>query len=708
MNGIRVILFLIISIISIVNMISFYSKKSKDKKESKEKLNTLTPHRTLTVEEAEILSRHHKKNIEANSPVYYLEGEYEEHTLKTNNQTSDIIQKIGGVVIHPHKSIQSLLTTATKVEVTDIENKKGAIVVSINDSVSVITESNISKAIEDGHSYSEKNAEGEHFTVKQGRELTIEEALYLKKDLRVLFNLLTISLLITPIFINNIYVSIGCVIGASIITYLILLPQFPRGFETKIKGKLTLIEGTILDKNGDYIMNKFIIFLPKECDQKLTIGSTQELGGIVEGPAQTHFKVLTINNRSIIPTTPKKGRFIFSLVISLLTLLLLLTPALGNILYKMSSVSEYYLTKDLQKNFTDFNDLNNYDLKVGQEVSIDKISTTTNISYSGNYVSIDKIGTTTNISYSGDYVSFYGPNGIYILEKGALKEPDFTNVVEYLEKLYQLQSTEGYLGVLTNSIDDLDTYYYFLDNFLDQDVTLESHSEYKDFLSSGEYSLILYDLMDFILTIDGTQTGDDKIFYPQAGNLKKYMEKIEGNDDTIDSLASQIIPIYNSFFDEQLKIVQDKTIELLEPYIKNRDVMIIQDYKEKMSYSYNYEDSEYISSVGFDLSQSDIKKYVKGSYGSTRPLYRVDQLYASEAINEIITKLNNDIKITEPLTGIIREIFQSKAGKTISIDYGSNYEILDQYLIDIAHYIIILLFAVFSILGIKPIKKENY
>lgn len=690
MNEIRIILFLIISIISIVNMISFYSKKSKDKKESKEKLNTLTPHRTLTVEEAEILSKHHKKNIEVNSPVYYLEGEYEEHTLKTNNQTSDIIHKIGGVVIYPHKSIQSLLATATKVEVTDIENKKGAIVVSINDSISVITESNISKAIKDGHSYSEKNAEGEHFTVKQGRELTIEEALYLKKDLRVLFNLLTISLLITPIFINNIYVSIGCVIGASIITYLILQPQFPRGFETKIKGKLTLIEGTILDKNGDYIMNKFIIFLPKECDQKLTIGSTQELGGIVEGPAQTHFKVLTINNRSIIPTTPKKGRFIFALVISLITLLLLLTPALGNILYKMSSVSEYYLTKDLQKNFTDFNDLNNYDLKVGQEVSLNNINTTTNISYNGNH------------SY------YYGPDGIYLIGKEDFKEPDLTNIVEYLEKLYQLQSTEGYLGVLTNSIDDLDTYYYFLDNFLDQDVTLESHSEYKDFLSSGEFSLILYDLMDFILTIDGTQTGDDKIFYPEAGNLKKYMGKIEGNDDTINSLASQIIPIYNSFFDEQLKIVQDKTIKLLEPYIKNRDVIIIQDYQEKMSYSFNYEDSEYLSSTEFDLSQSDIKKYVKGSYGSTRPLYRVDQLYASEAINEIVTKLDNDIKITEPLTGIIREIFESKAGKTISIDYGLNYEILDQYLIDIAHYIIILLFSVFSILGIKPIKKENY
>jgi len=673
MGYVKLFLYVIFLIVSIINLIVFYTKKNKAKNTTKKNLSGLQSHRALTYEEAQAINELHKCNITAGIPVYTLSGNYEKTEITVNHSSTEAIHTMNGILIQPCKGLEKLLETANEIEISVLDNKKGAIVVSVNKQSSIVNEFEREKALKNGSSYNSKTPEGNSFSITKGRVLREEEYNYIKNDARVFVNIGIFALFIISFFVTNYYVSVALVAIAIFIFAKFYIPKNIRNFDTSKADCMTILSGKLLIEGNYYVMDRYNLIFPKQSKSRLKNGDTIEIGGKFKRN-KTQFKVLTLNNQSIIPEQGKKDRFILTASIAVALIVFILIP-FGNILKKIEHTIYYQKTKNLQVVYNNYDELKSASLQKGQYIELKNF-----------------------LIVPSDIDSYYSNQIIFSNDK---TKPDFSALVEYLTKLRQLQETEEFLNLFSFSLEsDLDWYYF--ESTFHQNKNTNSIQEYKEFFSETNLLEIISETSQVLDEITNTDTYETPIRYPSEGNLKKYLEGKFNYSNTLGFFVESIEKIYLEFLNEQADYIQKihnnietntyKTRDQIVFYCDNRDP-----FMESISYN------------PYSLTRNSVALFKK-SKNYQSPIIKLNTLSAESDLVNYINQLDSRFTITDKPKGIVKDFQVDDKGKltNVSLNVNKDYSDIPNNLKDILIFTLILVFMLYAVcMWLYPIKKET-
>ena len=696
MNEIRLILYVIILIVSIVNIISFYSGKRRQKKISGSLAEDLKPIRNISTREASALNHLHKRKLAAGMPVFRVEGPYESNTLTVNHSQTEKIITIGGIVVEFHDQLESFLQDNNRVEIVDVEHKKGAVILNMNDRFSAVDEADIRKAMEEGKTYQKRLAplkspsadsaprtaesHADAFEFHQGRELSDEERNWLASDYRtgacILTSLLLLLAVVIPVLpVKALFTAVGLALFL-----IFLLPRMNRIIPARYKKKSLVLSGNLKKGDEGWFMDRFTLDFPSQWEEQLREDEKCTLEGYPVDPLGTTLKVISLNNLYTIQRELKrepvrrKERWLLFSILGGIALILSLLP-LGKIPYKGAQIFNYFTTQDCQRDFKGYDEMTSYPFRNGQKVKFTEFQALPVLEGEG-----------------------YGYN---LIPGGRYKAPEFSDVKEALTMIEELQQSDEMLQLTALELREEMAPSEFLYEYYPETepaVMADFASYYEDNQDFHILSEIFETLR--LLPQDRNIALEDRITFPQGGYLKEYFGMYSEEFWTVEILLTEIGSVKGSLlWDEGIRI-NDLLIEEYHEYLNALGALRIE----------TYETPEYISFVNND----ELARFRRSNIwrGNQRlPMEFHDPIKGFAALAEFEEALERAFGDSRDVEGIITAIeMEGSRVSRISLDEFLDYDDIPLYLGDEVIFLVLLIltgYALASLLRILQLSKRK-
>ncbi|WP_028973994.1 hypothetical protein [Spirochaeta cellobiosiphila] len=680
MAAIQLILYIIVLVVSLISMISFYSAKSKSKKVSKEVIKNIQPLRSLSQEEAEAVNKIYQVSIQAGVPVYAIQGEYYSTSLSVNHQKSDEIHTIGGVHVQKLKNIEKMVGIDNHAEIIELGNKKGALIISLNESFNVVKEELLQQALNSTDSTYREQSTASDIEVGQTREPSEEEIKWLNSDYRVLGNMLSIAFLFASLLVPNIQMAMGLFAIGLILFALLIIPAAYKLFNhKKYSQKLIRVRGPLNIQDNSYSINRFLLELPKPWKEHLQKDQIIEVEGFPMDVSKEQLKVVTIDqiqritrNEKLLKSNDKNKYLLFSI---LATVMLLLSIPFTNVPFQVEQINNYQRTRSLQSKFETVEELQNYDIQKGQMIEISSLKTLPNVA------------TLVNFNY-----------GYPVMDENKVRTyPDFNVIKEELRRIEELQETSDFLNLYLLTITDASDYYSFLLTHYKEN-TENSIEDYLPYYETSEKFQIIRDVVQVLNTLDDDATADDILVFPETGYLKKYFEHHSYSDvqTTVGDMVDEITYLRRDFLEEQSDLIDKEVNAIYNQYLEDNQIFFIRNTTQ--------------TPLRFNLDSSDLSLFYKSSYSfdSSDTIQKYDTLPGINKVNNFVEKLKTYPSLDNlDSTMVVSIDKENDPIQWIKVDPIRNYDNINDSMVRMSLYLLMLVGIVYSLVKYALIKKEG-
>jgi len=502
----------------------------------------MTPLRNLSEEEAEALNRlYPKRQAAPGDPVYRLEGEYLQSSISVQSQKSDEFHTIGEVVIKPPGDILPFIQETNLAEITGIEHKEGAMVISLNNQFYATEESKVRTALKEGTPYTPAKAgTGASFSLGIGRKATEDEGYWLRKDYRFLSVLAVLLLLTAAYLIEATEIRTFLAIGAGVLFFLQLIPVAPSFLKGKKSFDLVQLSGPLRIQDKGYFLDRFVLDLPRNWKEGLTSGQSIEVEGY--RVTENHLKVCTLGLQKVaqlpvVSNRAKKDRWLTLGIISLVNMVLLYP--LGGFFAKIETFSQYQTTKDRPSEFSGYKELKKAELLEGQLVHLTDMYTLPNV--------------TTDGYFEGYYITHPSP-----------WEADWNPLEKHLLAIYEVQLTREMLELYAYSLEDQYDYLYFLQNYYPQDEDPLTMGQYRESFLHNGYFPVIEETYQALLAFGEDNTVEDPLPLTSDSPLLEYFRNQGQENPSYRNLIMAMDRMWTNFFyaeAEHLREVYNRVVE---------------------------------------------------------------------------------------------------------------------------------------------------
>jgi hypothetical protein len=653
------VLYLIILIISGINLFRFQTNKKRLKKEELKQRDHMRPVRSLTTEESDALSVLHKTVIPSGAQVYQIKGNYRSSTM-TMRSSEITAHYIDTFQLAWDPLFENFLLPENDVEVVFPSNNKEGLIITMNNKYNVVKEAKIRRALSEDDSHGNVGISTQNDTTfKKTRKLSDEEKRYLDSDLRLIVNLaiFTMILIITLAPMGWIsYISAALLIPLLFHLlkneYFLKNKNLDRNVIT-VSGILSRKEAPGSDKY-DYSIDRFNLKFPPDWALNIRAGESLTIEGYALNKNSTTLSVLTLNYIQSVDRkekdfpTVKAGKFIVLSAFLFLNLILFFTFAHGEEI--LSRTVFYTLTKNQPSDFTDYNEIEQFQFKEGQEIRF------SNQRIYPMYLLQDK--------------GWAIHEGNILLGNKENLVLDLSPVLERINNLKSLQLTEEMIYIAAQlTRDNLEFYSFLVKNTpLMNGLKITDHTpDFKDNQSFGR----LRDVGELLLS----ETENDTELY-----------------------AEDISDAYNYFFYYEQEILNKMIGKILSGALLNAKGIQINNPRD-----------EYLQ---IDIKDRDLTVfYRKTSYTSENPFIYREDVPAESFLNSLNKQFLSYNEKTE-LTGILNSIKRvESSNREFLIRYNDQYTHIEELYFRTAVFLLILgLFLFFlykTVTGIYRNKVES-
>lgn len=666
---IRLVIYVIILTVSLIRAVSFYSQKKEKKQASTLRFQDLTPHREVSDKEREGILSLYKRSVPPGEKVYSIEGAYSASVLQVKGSTTETIHSIDDMVVEMDSTMTSYLAEVNRAEIIAPQGKKGALVLRLNENYSLVNESESRKILSSDSSSALPGAGSFH----KGREISQAELDYLSLDMRILPALLAFVTLILGVFpLPPMVQQISAVICA-LSLILIFIPQAHYPLRRKKGSSLISLSGKVERRAGVLYVDRFNLILPPSWEKVVSEGQQVSLEGYPVDKLANQLKVTSLNGMYTIEKEmahsrpPKRGRYI--LLSCLLAINLMVFLVGGDISKKIENAKNYYTTREMQKEFSHYDEIKDYPFAKGQEVILkDQLA----------YVMPDS-------NYYGDARFLLSPTNDPI-------PLSFNEIYTIVENLKAIQQTEDMIYLAS---------YFLSDNYYGQLSFLLGHTGDEKGETLADFAPIYGDLVSFQIMVELVECYDlisqddwveGPIPYPAGGHLK---EALYGQELNQDRLIDYTYRLLKAFVEDQANLINEK-LEVIPTMIERGNYLVI-------STSNHYDEL-----LDLDQDVNDFLLYAPSSgYSNDQTLDYQKELRGEVKLRELEEYLKAPYR-TITLEGIVSEIKEDDGSMMITLDRDASHGNVENQLVMIVLFGAALLAFSLSLGGIVLITvKKN-
>ncbi len=671
MGTLRLVLYLIIITVSIINVIAYYSGK-KDKKKISRKVVENTPfHRTVRPEESRAVRALYGETIDSGEKVYALEGELTSLILRTNNSQTETVYTLGDVVVQWENRHKTFLADNNRAEIILPHRKKGALILTLNGSYSLIDEEKIQTALEKDASFT-----GENLSLSRSRMVSDREQDWLFKDYRWLPILLFLALTVLSAVLPSLPLRIGTAAGALVIFLLFILSdRYPLKYPIHRK-ELVRVKGPLAGAPGAYSLDRFSLIFPSGWEKDLSPGKEISLEAYPQGTDGYQLRVLSMEPFLSVEKEEEKNptrrphRFILFASLSFLTLLILLFA--GEIPLKCRHLYNYVQTRDLPSDFSGWDEISSFSFREGQYV---------------------------NLTTETAYLPLDNYEAILLTDDSPFPVLDLDPLLQRIALIEELQRTEDYIYIASYELSDNNKSYMFL---LETLAAGEGTKELKDFAGDFGDSASFPVLMEIAEALNWVESVEDfeLIPYPAGGLLKEKALEVSESEEgmTGEFLLGQIKRIPLMFLQEQTDRLNEELTKAQSRLFEGRPRIRLVEY---------YSD--------FDrrpdrIGRDDLALYVFTTFTGINESYEIrDKIGAEEKLKAREEKWASPL-IPWQSRGVITSHAYRKADiETISLDVTLDYDSVEKEARDILFTLLPLIYIIVGILSylLRRNRREN-
>lgn len=553
--SITLLKFLLIAMIPILVKLKdylFHSKKEKFSDLSSKYVDALEDVRLLTGLEITAIYEIYGIRVAPGDRVKHISGKYSHHTLiNRRGQIKDRYISIGDVLLYPDNHLLSYIRENNEADIVDLGPEYGVAVISMNNIYTIMEETCLRTVLQEEISYT-MTGNNEYGTsgikILDYRKLLEKERSWLFSDYRSSLVFLSVLLAAGSVMSLGWVIQSALILSSLLLFIFKVLPSNKTKLQAENDKKLVHISGLLVKCDNKIRMGRFYLQFPRYLVDKLPTSHEVTIEAYPLDDNWNELKVLSLDSEYTLRRGYKKqntvnhDRFkLFSLLTIAAVLVLLFSTDIYN---EASHVFHFHTTKNKQSDFSDFHQLKQYDLAIGQPVNLKEIP------------SLLKLD-----------------GGFYLFDEPIPSAIELRKTRTLIENINELQKTPEMVDFFASiSFLNSEEYHKFKSLNSNMNGKYSSISEIKEYFDHSPSFQVIYEITEIIKSLPEKVKADRPIDYSSESALYAFTD---GATLSVRTLLYIMRSVWHDFIQEEAAEIKIKLYEDYEGLIEGKEIVEI-------------------------------------------------------------------------------------------------------------------------------------